>query len=330
MVVPLASVSAAYGPRISISVWPPDSSTTPACTSASASRSRSSQSWQASSSVSNSHSVGPIQQAMMPLPAAWVFGVVGNATPSTLLAAAVKAWSSLWPRREMWPRNGRSRRVTLLSPREVDPRTASGRPTSGLSCFISDILTCSFRIIKDGAGDFGLDHAAVGLRRTQHFAVAFVPAADHGQGNGMAQCGAVIARGHIAFHGHGRLEAWIARVRRLGDQLRAFGQHSLGIGRAQADELAPILAHDVRALERALADEVFLLLADGPVHAHVHRRHGAVGVLAGDDKALFGAQDMHGFSAIRRDAIRLARRHDRFPDMAAVIGVDVDLKRQLA
>ena len=51
--------------------------------------------------------------------------------------------------------------------------------------------------------------------------------------------------------------------------------------------------------QRALADEVRLVLADRPAQARIIGRDRAVGILADDDVALLGAQHVHGFGAVR-------------------------------
>ena len=53
---------------------------------------------------------------------------------------------------------------------------------------------------------------------------------------------------------------------------------------------------------------------------------GGVGVLADDDEAFFGAQDVHGFGAVGDGA----RCHHRFPDVAAVAGGNVDFVGEFA
>ena len=53
---------------------------------------------------------------------------------------------------------------------------------------------------------------------------------------------------------------------------------------------------------------------------------GGIGVLPDDDEAFFGAQNVHGFGAIRGRA----RCHHGFPDVAAVAGGDVDFVGEFA
>ena len=75
-------------------------------------------------------------------------------------------------------------------------------------------------------------------------------------------------------------------------------EHDRRVVGEQADELLAALRHHVGAGERALADEVGLGLADRPGEAGVVRRQRAVGVLADDDVALLGAQDVHRLGAV--------------------------------
>ena len=69
----------------------------------------------------------------------------------------------------------------------------------------------------------------------------------------------------------------------------------------------------VRTGERALTDEVRFGFRDDPIHAEIKRRDRAVGFLADNDEAFFGAQHVHGLGAERLDAVFLAGDHDVAP-----------------
>src|SRR4249919_3231373 len=90
-----------------------------------------------------------------------------------------------------------------------------------------------------------------------------------------------------------------------------------------------VLAYRVAAHERALADEVTLARVHDPTHAEVLGCLGAVGLLPDDHVALLGAQHVHRLGAVWRDTERLARGHDRLPDVAGIPRRDVQLVGQL-
>ncbi len=67
-----------------------------------------------------------------------------------------------------------------------------------------------------------------------------------------------------------------------------------------------------------------------PMQTKVLRDHGAIGLVADHDKALFGAQDVQAFGAIGHDAKFLARLHEGIPEGLPLRGRDRDLIGQLA
>ena len=70
------------------------------------------------------------------------------------------------------------------------------------------------------------------------------------------------------------------------------------IGAQKSHQLPAVRAAHVRTRQRSLADEIGFAARDGPGQAEIVRRDGAIGFLAHDEKALFGAQNMHRFGAV--------------------------------
>ena len=90
----------------------------------------------------------------------------------------------------------------------------------------------------------------------------------------------------------------------VGDELGAFFEHNVGsIVERPTSCLRPRIRHG-RPCQRAFADEIRASScrssSRGPTSSGVD---GAVGFLADDDIAFFGAQNVHGLRAIGRDAM---------------------------
>src|SRR5437879_11563541 len=83
--------------------------------------------------------------------------------------------------------------------------------------------------------------------------------------------------------------------------LRTLLEHDLRVCREQSDQLLAIDGGHGWPLERALTHEVGLALANGPGEPGIIRGHRAIGLLPHDDVALFGAEYVHGFGALRCD-----------------------------
>ena len=109
------------------------------------------------------------------------------------------------------------------------------------------------------------------------------------------------------------------------DDLRTFRQQHRRVLRQQADELLAVRPVVFGTRERTLAQEVRLLLGNRPGHTEILRCHGRVGFLADDRVALFRAQDVHGFGAVRRDPVVRARRNQRLPQWQPIPGRYIDL-----
>src|SRR5688572_3894761 len=103
----------------------------------------------------------------------------------------------------------------------------------------------------------------------------------------------------------------------LDDQAWIFGE--------EPDQLIAVRQCEIRARERAFADEVALRLADHPVEPEVVRRDRAVRFLPDDDKATLRAQHVHRFRSIRGDALGKLR-----PQPRAMAPGNVDLETRLA
>ena len=114
-------------------------------------------------------------------------------------------------------------------------------------------------------------------------------------------------------------------------QLRAFGQYLLRVARPESDQLLAILAQAVGAVHAAPADPgERLAAAHRPAHVEIVRGDRGIGVLADDDEALLGAQDVHGLGAVGRQAVLRAVLGERFEHAHGVVGLDVHLVAQLA
>src|SRR6185437_2270518 len=96
------------------------------------------------------------------------------------------------------------------------------------------------------------------------------------------------------------------------------------------NELLPVRRGHSGALQRTPADEVGLVLADGPRKTRIVWSHRAIRVLANDDVALLGPQHVHRLGAIRGDSVLLPGLDDRLPDCRTEIRRYVDLESELA
>src|SRR5690242_10931741 len=95
-----------------------------------------------------------------------------------------------------------------------------------------------------------------------------------------------------------RVRALSARSR--SNDLSTFANDERQIVREQSDQLLPTRRSRVAARERSLSEKILVLRYER-VHAEIERRDGAIRVLADDDVALFGAQEMHCFRAVGCD-----------------------------
>ena len=111
--------------------------------------------------------------------------------------------------------------------------------------------------------------------------------------------------------------------------MRALHQHGRRLVRPQPDKLLAVGAQRIGPRQRPAAYEIAARL-DHPAQAEIVRRHRSVGLLTDDDESLLGAQKVHGFRAVGRDAGRCAPRHDLFPQPQAVGRRDIDLVGELA
>ena len=112
-------------------------------------------------------------------------------------------------------------------------------------------------------------------------------AGEQRQSDRAAQYRAVVGRGDMA-----------ESKRSGGGQLRAFLQHGIRVRGQQPNQLQAVVAAHVGTGERAFANEIRLAAGDRAVQPRSAGMTRAVGVLADDDKALFGAQDMHRLGAV--------------------------------
>jgi hypothetical protein len=85
------------------------------------------------------------------------------------------------------------------------------------------------------------------------------------EGERAAEFGTAVAGGDVSEHRHGRGRQHAVRAPL--DDLGAFRQFGTAVGGQQRDELLAQRVQVLLAGERALADEVLLLLRHHPVHA---------------------------------------------------------------
>src|SRR5687767_15396294 len=100
----------------------------------------------------------------------------------------------------------------------------------------------------------------------QLLADARASALDQRQRDRAADIRAVIARGDVPQHLHRRPGLQLAY------DLRALRYRLRRVLREKAHQMLAVIAARVGAGERALAEEVRLLLADDPIHAEIARR----------------------------------------------------------
>ena len=110
-------------------------------------------------------------------------------------------------------------------------------------------------------------------------------------------------------HGHRQLR----QIGAIGD-LGTFFEHHLRVVGQQADQLFAVWPRRVGARQGSLAQAILGLGHHG-TQAQIDGRHRAIGILADDDVTFFGAQHVHGFGAVGRDAKFGARRVDGFPNL---------------
>src|SRR4051812_45882000 len=248
-----------------------------------AARTRASSSSGASVVLLSSHSSGP-SQTTRPVPAgSQVLGAVGRSTPSAADASAPTV-----PSRTSTIATYGSTAMPMLSGRRSK---AARHPSSGWVRSSSAIATGSFGIDQHRAGDLDRDEGAVD-GDVDGVADALPAALDQGEGEGAGELGAAVAGGDVAEHRHRR-----GRQLAVGEELhdlRALRQDGLPVHGQQTDQLLAqrVLVSDPG--EGPLADEVGLLLRDGPRHAEVVRGDRSVGVLPDDRVALLGPEDVHG------------------------------------
>src|ERR1700675_2256074 len=99
--------------------------------------------------------------------------------------------------------------------------------------------------------------------------------------------------------------------------LRSLLEHDACLFGAETNQLFARGGLHGCALQRALADEVRFVLADGPGEPGVVGRHGAVGILSNNDVALFRAQHMHGFGTETMHVLRAEKGY-------IIVGQDTD------
>ena len=128
----------------------------------------------------------------------------------------------------------------------------------------------------------------------------------------------------MANHGHRD------RLLRIEHQLSAFREPLGWVHRFEAHQLLALFTHAVFTVHAAPADprERFGA-AHTPAHVQIVGGHGTVSVLANNDEALLGPQHVHGLGAVGGEVVLLARLDDFFQHAHGVIGLDIDLIRQL-
>src|SRR5690606_936201 len=109
----------------------------------------------------------------------------------------------------------------------------------------------------------------------------------------------------------------------------AFGQDDVGVHGHEADELLAVGTAGVAAGQGSFAQAV-LGLRNHAAHAEIDGGDRSISVLANDDVAFFGAQDVHGLGAVGGDAEFIAGLHQQLPDVTAGVGGDVDFVGQFA
>ncbi|MNH12246.1 hypothetical protein D3C79_717820 [compost metagenome] len=120
------------------------------------------------------------------------------------------------------------------------------------------------------------------------------------------------------------------RLFRVEHQLRTFRQPLVRVDRFETDQLLTVFTHAIFAIHPAPTDPRERLGAPyTPAHVQVVRGHRAVGVLTDDDEALLGPQDVHGFGAVRGEVVLFARLGNFLQHAHGVVGLDIDLVRQL-
>src|SRR5690606_35281175 len=170
-------------------------------------------------------------------------------------------------------------------------------------------------------GRFGHRHTdiPVGHRHPEAVADALAAVFDKGERDRMAAIFRPVGGGDEANHRDGESLAGD------GDDLRALLKHDVRILGSQPDQMAAARRSQIRPLQAAHADEIALVAADHPAEADIAGCYGSVRILANDEIALLGAQDMHRFGSVDTGAYPCGARLDLLPYGAAVICGHIDL-----